>query len=50
MNIIDIYLYLIVVSCAHIYLTLILPTRRIWWAHNKTSRWQTWFNSAFKGL
>jgi hypothetical protein len=31
-------------------LTLILLTWRIWWAPNKASRWQTGFNSAFKGL
>jgi hypothetical protein len=31
-------------------LTLILLTRRIWWAPNNASKWQTWFNSAFEGL
>ena len=31
-------------------LTLILLTRRIWWAHNNASKWQMGFNSAFKGL
>jgi len=31
------------------YLTLVLLTWRIWWANN-ASKWQTGFNSAFKGL
>jgi len=31
-------------------LTLILLTRRIWWAPNSTNKWQLGFNSAFKGL
>jgi len=31
-------------------LTLTLLTWRIWWAPNNASRWQTWFNSVFKGL
>jgi len=31
-------------------LTLILLTWRIWWAPNNASKWQTGFNSAFKGL
>jgi hypothetical protein len=31
-------------------LTLILLTRRIWWAPNNASNWQMGFNSAFKGL
>jgi hypothetical protein len=30
-------------------LTLILLTWRIWWAPNNASKWQIWFNSAFKG-
>jgi len=34
--------------CLH--LTLILLTWRIWWVPNNASRWQTGFNSAFKGL
>ena len=31
-------------------LTLILLTWRIWWANTNASKWQMWFNSAFKGL
>jgi len=31
-------------------LTLTLLTWRIWWAPNNVSRWQTGFNSEFKGL
>jgi len=31
-------------------LTLILLTRRKWWAPNNASEWQMGFNSAFKGL
>ena len=31
-------------------LTLILLTRRIWWAPYNASKWQMGFNSAFKGL
>ena len=31
-------------------LTLILLTRRIWWASNNTSRWQMRINSVFKVL
>ena len=31
-------------------LTLILLTWRIWWAPNNASKWQTGFNSMFKGL
>jgi hypothetical protein len=31
-------------------LTLTLLTWRIWWAPNIASRWQIWFNLAFKGL
>jgi len=31
-------------------LTLILLTRRIWWAPTNASKWQMGFNSAFKGL
>jgi len=31
-------------------LTLILLTWRIWWDSNNASKWQTGFNSAFKGL
>jgi hypothetical protein len=32
------------------WLTLILPTWRIWWAPNNASKWQMGFNSVFKGL
>jgi len=32
------------------FLTLILPSWRIWWAPNNASKWQMGFNSAFKGL
>jgi len=31
-------------------LTLTLLAWRIWWAPNNASKWQMWFNSAFKGL
>ena len=31
-------------------LTLILLTWRIGWVRNNASKWQMWFNSAFKGL
>ena len=31
-------------------LTLILLTWRIWWAPNNDSKWQTGFNSTFKGI
>ena len=31
-------------------LTLTLLTWRIWWASNNASKWQTGFNSVFKGL
>jgi hypothetical protein len=31
-------------------LPLTLPTWRIWWAPTNDSKWQTGFNSAFKGL
>ena len=31
-------------------ITLILLMWRIWWAPNNASRWQMWFNSAFKGV
>jgi hypothetical protein len=31
-------------------LTLILLTWKIWLAPNNASKWQMWFNSAFKGL
>jgi len=32
------------------YLTLNPLTWKIWWAPNNASKWQMWFNSAFKGL
>jgi len=38
------YCYLI------LFLTLILPTWRIWWAPNNDWKWQIGFNSVFKGL
>jgi len=34
----------------HVPLTLNPLTWKIWWARNNASRWQIWFNSAFKGL
>jgi hypothetical protein len=33
-----------------IFLTLILPMWRLWWAPNNASKWQMEFNSALKGL
>jgi len=38
------------VHCCVVSLTLNPLTWKIWWAPNNASRWQTGFNSAFKGL
>jgi hypothetical protein len=38
------------IRCAGMCLILILLTWRIWWAPNNASKWQTAFNSTFKGL
>ena len=41
----------ILISCTlPCHLTLILLTWRIWWDHNKASKWQMGFNSAFNPL
>jgi hypothetical protein len=34
----------------YLFLTLILLTWRIWWAHNNANKWQMGFNLVFKGL
>jgi len=46
------YLYFIILFwdlLNNLNLTLVLKTWRVWWAPNKASKWQTRFNSAFKG-
>ena len=46
-----IYIYIYDISSLKVNnLTLILLTRRKWWAPNNASKWQMGFNSGFKGL
>ena len=38
------------VEFSYMSLTLTMLKWRMWWAPNSASKWQMWFNSAFKGL